>query len=153
MGPVQNSRVPTPIEMPSCGAPPDEVQDAQRALNVLYAESALAVTGMMDPATTRAVVAFQRHEGLVPTGCLDPQTQFALLRAAANHDPDGPSMFGGVTAEVTGRDENANSSQTAGGVDGVLNRVTSAGAWGLGPVSMQQNQWDVFTRNLSRVDR
>lgn len=100
MGPVQNSRATAQIEMPSCGASTDEVTDAQRALNVLYGESELEVNGRMDPPTTRAVIAFQLHEGLTPTGCLDPGTQTALLRAAAHHDPEGPSMFGGVESPV-----------------------------------------------------
>lgn len=67
---------------PRTGATPEQVRDAQRALQQLYGGSGPA-DGVLGPATIAAVQRFQQERKLPVTGELDAATRDALAKAAA----------------------------------------------------------------------
>lgn len=84
MRPIERNQATQPHNA-ACEARPEDIREAQTALNTLADASALEVSGRLDPATARQIAAFQRELHLPETGCLDDVTLGALRRAAADH--------------------------------------------------------------------
>jgi lysozyme len=60
----------------------------QRALNIIGARPPLAEDGLPGPATTAAVVAFQKRHGLTPDAVVGPKTRAAIRAALTSLEPD-----------------------------------------------------------------